>query len=83
VAAGFSSKNHNEAFIKEKGGIINRFTREFIERFCDERGLIDWTKSPYIAAFFAFRDICSTADYVSIFAGCGTFSVGITRIFIL
>jgi len=33
--------------------------------------LIDWTKSPYIAAFFAFRDICSGAkagEYVSIFA---------------
>jgi len=33
--------------------------------------LLDWTKSPYIAAFFAFRDIyCSPADkeYVSIFA---------------
>lgn len=33
--------------------------------------LLDWTKSPYIAAFFAFRDIyCSPADkkHVSIFA---------------
>jgi len=38
----------------------------------------DWTRSPYIAAFFAFRDICSTAknkEYVSIFVYreyCGT-----------
>lgn len=30
--------------------------------------LVDWTKSPYIAAFFAFRDICSKAEYISIFA---------------
>ena len=29
--------------------------------------LIDWTRSPYIAAYFAFRDINSKADHVSIF----------------
>ncbi|HIJ70328.1 MAG TPA: FRG domain-containing protein [Planctomycetes bacterium] len=29
--------------------------------------LTDWTKSPYIAAFFAFRDINSEAEHVSIF----------------
>lgn len=31
--------------------------------------LIDWTKSAYIAAFFAFRDIYSKAEYISIFCG--------------
>jgi len=30
--------------------------------------LVDWTGSPYIAAFFAFRDVYSTVEYVSIFA---------------
>ncbi|MBN1505854.1 MAG: FRG domain-containing protein [Sedimentisphaerales bacterium] len=33
--------------------------------------LLDWTKSPYIAAFFAFRDVCRKAagkEHVSIFA---------------
>jgi hypothetical protein len=30
--------------------------------------LIDWTKSPYIAAFFAFGDVYSKAEHVSIFA---------------
>jgi len=30
--------------------------------------LVDWTRSPYIAAFFAFRDVPSTVEYVSIFA---------------
>lgn len=32
--------------------------------------LIDWTRSPYVAAFFAFRDVYSTAnrkEYVSIY----------------
>lgn len=31
--------------------------------------LIDWTESPYIAAFFAFRKIYPEAEYVSIFCG--------------
>lgn len=30
--------------------------------------LLDWSHSPYIAAYFAFSDIHSSADYVSIFA---------------
>jgi hypothetical protein len=37
--------------------------------------LTDWTRSPYIAAYFAFRDINSKADHVSIFfyrEYCGT-----------
>ena len=39
---GYRAKQHNEAFQEERAKIINRFTREFIERFCDEEGAISW-----------------------------------------
>lgn len=32
--------------------------------------LLDWTSSPYIAAFFAFNNINENADYVSVFVFC-------------
>lgn len=32
--------------------------------------LLDWTRSAYVAAYFAFRDVCSTACNVSIYAYC-------------
>jgi hypothetical protein len=41
---GHCAKEHNETFLQEKGRVINRFTREFIDRFCDPRGGIDWAK---------------------------------------
>ena len=39
--------------------------------------LLDWSESPQVAAFFAFRDPPKTAEYVSIFAFCKTMD-GIT-----
>jgi hypothetical protein len=41
---GYRAKEHNEAFYTERGRVINRFTREFVERFCDASGAIDWTR---------------------------------------
>ena len=32
--------------------------------------LLDWTRSPYVAAYFAFRDVQSTATSASIYAYC-------------
>jgi len=32
--------------------------------------LLDWTLSPYVAAYFAFRDVFSKADSTSIYAYC-------------
>jgi len=38
--------------------------------------LIDWSKSPYVAAFFAFRDIYSRVKHVSIFVYRGDLMYG-------
>lgn len=34
----------NRAFAEELARITNRFTHQFIERFCDDTGAIDWVK---------------------------------------
>jgi hypothetical protein len=41
---GYRAKEHNDAFDKEKARVANRFTKEFIDRFCDDTGAIDWVK---------------------------------------
>lgn len=41
---GYRAKEHNEAFYAERGKVINRFTRQFIEKFCDHSGAIDWVR---------------------------------------
>ena len=41
---GYRAKQHNDAFHKEKASVVNRFTKEFIDRFCDDTGAIDWVK---------------------------------------
>ncbi|HDQ74119.1 MAG TPA: cytosolic protein [Chloroflexi bacterium] len=45
---GYRARQHNEAFDSERGRVVNRFTREFIDRFCDPLGGIDW---PRLVAF--------------------------------
>jgi hypothetical protein len=41
---GYRAKEHNETFLIERNKVINRFTKEFIDRFCDPLGAIDWVK---------------------------------------
>ena len=41
---GFRAKEHNDAFEENKGALINKFTSEFMEDFCDASGNIDWKK---------------------------------------
>ncbi|MEW5873143.1 MAG: PmeII family type II restriction endonuclease [Chloroflexota bacterium] len=41
---GYRAKEHNEAFLMKKNALVNRFTGEFIGKFCDPNGVIDWVK---------------------------------------
>lgn len=41
---GFRAKEHNDAFLIEKGKAANRFTRLFLDQSCDSSGAINWTK---------------------------------------
>jgi hypothetical protein len=54
---GFRAREHNLAFDHEKGSVINRFTRDFIDQFCDVRGTIDWNRLiTYNSGNFDLRD---------------------------
>jgi hypothetical protein len=41
---GHKAKEHNRAFDDEKGRVANRFTKLFIDQFCDASGAIDWVR---------------------------------------
>ena len=41
---GHKAKEHNETFLLERSRVINRFTKLFIDKFCDDRGTINWVK---------------------------------------
>jgi hypothetical protein len=41
---GYRAKEHNEAFLFERSSVVNRLTKEFIERFCTADGAINWVK---------------------------------------
>lgn len=41
---GYKAKERNEVFMKSYSQMINKFTREFINDFCDSSGAIDWSK---------------------------------------
>lgn len=41
---GYRAREHNEAFEKARHRVTNWFTKQFIDRFCDDFGMIDWVK---------------------------------------
>jgi len=41
---GYRAKEHNEAFLQERSRVINRLTKQFIDRFCRTDGAIDWVR---------------------------------------
>jgi hypothetical protein len=41
---GHKAKERNESYLEEYVQLINRFTKEFIELFCDISGKIDWNR---------------------------------------
>lgn len=41
---GYRAKEHNNDYNLEKNRIVNRFTKQFIEMFCDASGSIDWVR---------------------------------------
>ncbi|MDR3301880.1 MAG: hypothetical protein LBT01_05020 [Spirochaetaceae bacterium] len=41
---GHKAKEKNDDFHEKYAGMLNRFTKEFIELFCDSNGNIEWKK---------------------------------------
>ncbi len=39
---GYRAKEHNENYARERAHVTNLLTKQFIDRFCNERGAIDW-----------------------------------------
>jgi len=41
---GYRAQEHNKSFLVEKAKVINRFTKQFVDEFCDESGAVNWVK---------------------------------------
>lgn len=41
---GHQAEEHNMRFNTEKAKVVNRFTNQFFDRFCDKDGMIEWPK---------------------------------------
>jgi len=41
---GYRAKVHNESFFLEKNRVVNRFTKLFLENYCNELGDINWNE---------------------------------------
>lgn len=44
VPIGYKAKEHNEAFLAGKASVVNRFTKSFVDKFCEPSGKIDWVR---------------------------------------
>lgn len=41
---GYRAKEHNETFYREKSRVVNRFTKLFLDEYCNSNGDINWDK---------------------------------------
>ena len=41
---GHRAKQHNDEFREARRGLVNKLAAELTQRFCDNRGIIDWPK---------------------------------------
>jgi hypothetical protein len=41
---GHDAKKKNDDFTEKYSNMLNRFTKEFIDTFCDSNGAVDWIK---------------------------------------
>lgn len=41
---GYRAKEHNDAYSQQRDALANLLTKQFIDRFCNESGAIDWPK---------------------------------------
>ncbi|MBW6465307.1 MAG: cytosolic protein [Brevefilum sp.] len=41
---GYRAKDHNETFFIEKNRVVNRFSKQFLENYCNDLGDINWNK---------------------------------------
>ena len=41
---GYRAKEHNDSFYSEKNRVVNRFSKQFLDNYCDVSGDINWDK---------------------------------------
>lgn len=41
---GFRAREHNDEFKRKSDAVTNRLVREFVDKYCDKDGVIDWAK---------------------------------------
>ena len=49
---GYKAKEKNDVYLQEYAKMINKFTKEFIDDYCDSDGKIEWGKIVKLNAGF-------------------------------